>query len=536
VTGPPAAASGASSRGGAVPASGRAATLVAAGILLSRIFGLVRQKVFGTFFGAGDAADAFSVAFRIPNILQNLFGEGVLSASFIPVYAGLRARGDEAGRRQVAGTVLSLLLLVTSVLVLVGISLAPVIVTALVPSWTGEKRALTVMLVRILFPGGAIFVLSAWTLGILNSHGRFFLSYVSGVFWNIAMITTLLLFGARTGETRLATLLAWGSVAGALLQFAVQLPSAKLFLGSLRPHWAIRSPDVQTVLRNFLPVLLGRGVAQVSGLSDAFLAGFVGTGAVATLTYAQAIYMLPVSLFGMSVSAAELPAMSSVIGHEAEVASILRQRLENGLRRIAFFVVPSAVAFFVLGDQITEIIYLGGKFGADEVRWVWAVLAGAAVGLVASTLGRLYASAFYALRDTRTPLRFAVARVAVAIALGAALSLLGPRLLGIDAKWGVAGITIGSGAAGWLEFALLRRTLGRRIGRVTVQRRALLVLWAGAALAALVAFAVRWMDPGAPRLLRAGLVLALYGMVYWVFTWRFGVPEAIELRRRIFRR
>jgi putative peptidoglycan lipid II flippase len=517
-------------------ASARAATLVAGGILLSRLFGLVRQRLFGVYFGSGDAADAFSLAFRIPNILQNLFGEGVLSASFIPVYAGRRARGDDAGRREVAGAVLSLLALVSSVIVLAGIVLAPVIVSVLASTWSGEKRDLTILLVRILFPGGALFVLSAWTLGILNSHGRFFLSYASAVLWNVAMIGTLLAFGGKTGDAELAVLLAWGSVAGALLQFGVQLPAAWRALGELRPNWALASPNVRTVVRNFIPVLTGRGVTQISGLSDAFLAGFVGSGAVAALGYAQAIYMLPVSLFGMSVSAAELPAMSSVVGPDDEVATALRARLAAGLRRIVFFAVPSAVAFLALGDQIVEIIYRGGRFGPDEVRWVWAVLAGSAVGLVASTLGRLYASAFYALHDTRTPLRVSLSRVALAIVLGAVLALVAPGLLGLDRKWGVAGITIASGIAGWLEFVLLRRGLTRRIGAVSLPTRVLAPLWIGAGGAAALAVLVRLADPGVSPLLRAAMVLALYGMVYWVVTWRLGVPEAVELRRRIFRR
>src|SRR5262249_27884801 len=158
-----------------------------------------------------------------------------------------------------------------------------------------------------------------------------------------------------------------------------------------------------------------------------------------------AIYMLPVSLFGMSVSAAELPAMSSVVGLQSEVAERLRNRLSAGLRRIAFFTVPSAMGFVTVGDQVTELVYRGGRFGATDVKWVWAVLAGSAVGLVAQTLGRLYSSAFYALHDTRTPLRFAIIRVSVAIAIGVLLALFVPRWLGIDPEWGVAGITVASG-------------------------------------------------------------------------------------------
>ncbi len=524
------------STGEDMPTAGRAAFLVAAGIFLSRIFGLVRQRVFAHYLGTSDAADAFTAAFRIPNILQNLFGEGVLSASFIPVYAGLHGRRDEEGRRDVAAAVLSLLIVAMAVFVLLGIALAPELAALLGPGYGPAKRALITQLVRVLFPGAAIFVLSAWSLGVLNTHGRFFLSYVSQVFWNVAMIATLLFFGGRSGQERLVYWLAWGSVAGSLLQFGVQLPLVLRYLGGLRFRWLSRSPDVRTVVRNFVPIFIGRGVSQISGLVDASIASLLGQGALATLAYAQLLYMLPVSLFGMSVSAAELPAMSGFAGADHEVADALRGRLDAGLRRIAFFVVPSAAAFLIIGDAIGNLIYRGGQFGPEQARLVWAALAGASVGLVARTLGRLYSSAFYAMRDARTPLRFALIRVVLSTALGASLSLLGPRLLGVDPQWGVAGITVASGFAGWVEFLMLRRALGGRIGHVTVPRRHLAVLWSGAVLAGGVAYAAGRLNAGAPALVRAALVLGLFGMVYWVFTWRLGIPEANELRRRVFRR
>jgi putative peptidoglycan lipid II flippase len=255
-----------------------------------------------------------------------------------------------------------------------------------------------------------------------------------------------------------------------------------------------------------------------------------------TLIYAQLIYGLPVSLFGMAVSAAELPAMASILGHEEEVARILRTRMAEGLRRIAFFVVPSAVAFVALGDQLAELVYGGGRFGRDEVRWVWGVLAGASVGLVATTLARLYSSAFYALRDTRTPMRFALARVMTSITLGATFAIFGPRLLGIDPKWGVAGITVGAGIAGWLEFGLLRHALRKKLGAVDLEPRARVVMWSAALLAAALAWGARLINADAPMLVRTGLVLGIYGMTYWLVTWKAGIPEAIALRDRVFRR
>jgi putative peptidoglycan lipid II flippase len=219
-----------------------------------------------------------------------------------------------------------------------------------------------------------------------------------------------------------------------------------------------------------------------------------------------------------------------------EVGLAVRARLADGLRRIAFFVVPSSVAFVALGDQLAELVYGGGEFGPDDARWVWGVLAGAAVGLVATTFGRLHASAFYAMRDTRTPLRCAIVRVVTSVSVGATLAIYGPRLVGLDPRWGVAGITIGAGLAGWLEFALLRRALTARIGAVDLAFRTLATLWGAALLAAAMAWATRLVNAEAPMLVRTGLVFSVYGMTYWLVTWRAGVPEAVALRTRIFRR
>ena len=173
------------------------ARLVAAGILLSRIAGLVRDRVFAHYFGNSDAADAFRAAFRIPNFLQNLFGEGVLSASFIPVYANLLAREEREEADRVASAIFCLLSLVVSSLVLIGVLATPLLIDALAPGFDGTKRELTITLVRILFPGAGLLALSAWCLGILNSHRRFFISYTAPVAWNLVMIASLIGFGGH---------------------------------------------------------------------------------------------------------------------------------------------------------------------------------------------------------------------------------------------------------------------------------------------------------------------------------------------------
>jgi putative peptidoglycan lipid II flippase len=376
--------------------TGRGAFLVGAGILLSRIVGVVRQRVFAYFLGNSDAMDAFNAAFRIPNFLQNVFGEGALSASFIPVYAKLLAHDDEEEADRVAWSVFTLLALVVSVLVLAGVLSTPLLINAIAPGFSGEKRALTEQLVRIFFPGAGLLVLSAWCLGVLNSHRRFFLSYTAPVVWNLTLIAALAWAGwpARAVPLadlgvwgRVAAFAAWGSVLGSGFQFAVQLPTVLGLLRRVRPALGVGNLHVRTVLRNFVPVFVSRGVVQISAFVDAWLASWLGTGAVAALGYAQSLYTLPVSLFGISVSAAELPEMASATGDQSAVAEKLRARLDAGLRQIAVFIVPSSMGFLALGDVMAGALYQNGKFGRSDTVYVWAILAGSAVGLLASTLG-----------------------------------------------------------------------------------------------------------------------------------------------------
>ena len=525
------------------PSSRRFAALVASGIFLSRVAGLIRDRVFAHYFGNSDAADVFKAAFRIPNFLQNLFGEGVLSASFIPVYANLLAREDKEEARRTAGAVAALLALSTSLLVLLGVLTAPWLIDAIAPGFHGEKRELTILLVRILFPGAGLLVASAWCLGVLNSHRKFFLSYTAPVLWNIAMIAGMIAFGAGRAQNSLVVITAWASVVGSALQVLIQLPMVLKLLGGFRLSLACRAKNVRTVIHNFIPVFIGRGVVQISAYIDAFLASWLPTGAVSALAYAQTLYTLPVSLFGMSVSAAELPVMSGALGAAEDVALILRTRLNSGLRQIAFLVVPSVVGFLALGDVIVAAIYQSGRFMHDDVIYVWGILAGSTVGLLASTLGRLYSSGYYALRDTRTPLRFAILRVVLTTALGYAAALPLPRLLGIDQRWGVAGLTISAGIASWVEFTLLQHGLRRRIGHVGLPPSFLMQVWLAALFAGAASRGVNYFL--APQSLFHGSHgpifiaipdLAIYGVIFFAVTLALKLPEASSMLALVRRR
>ncbi len=514
------------------PRTSRSAALVAAGILCSRLTGLIRLRVFAYFFGLrSDAADAFMAAFRIPNVLQNLFGEGALSASFIPVYAALLARHDEEEATRVAGAVAALLALIAGVLVLVGIAATPVLIAVIAPGFTGAKRELTIQIVRILFPGAGLLVMSAWCLGILNSHHRFLLSYTAPVLWNAAMIATLIAFGPHHSLPRLATTLAWGSIVGSALQFGVQVPAVLRLAPHLHLVWDVVDEQVRTVVRNFVPVFVSRGVVQISAYVDALLASLLPTGVMTGLANAQILYTLPVSLFGMSVSAAELPSMSGAVGL-ADTGAV-RTRLDAGLRQIAFFVIPSVVGFMALGDIIAAAVLQTGRFTHADAVYVWAILGGASIGLLASTLARLYSSTYYALRDTRTPLRYAVIRVALTTVLGYLAAIVLPPMVGIPSRWGAVGLTATAGMSAWVEYLLLRRTLNRRLGRTGLSAGYAARLWAAAGAGAAVAWAIKLSLPFSQPIAVAAVTLLPYGFVFLGSTMLLRVPESHTALRRL---
>ncbi|PYR61680.1 MAG: murein biosynthesis integral membrane protein MurJ, partial [Acidobacteria bacterium] len=204
-------------------------------------------------------------------------------------------------------------------------------------------------------------------------------------------------------------------------------------------------------------------------------------------------------------------------------------------RQIAFFVVPSAVAFLALGDVIAAALLQTGRFSHDDAVWVWRILAGSAVGLLASTLGRLYSSAYYALRDTRTPLRYAIVRVVLTTVLGYLFAIPLPQWLGLEPLWGAAGLTASAGMAGWVEMLLLRRTLNARIGRTGLPAGYVIKLWAAAWAGAAAAWAVKLSTSFVNPILVAALVLTPYGVVFFGATLALRVPEASDAIRRVAR-
>ena len=519
---------------------GSAAGSVAAGILSSRVLGLLRERAVAYFFGVSAHADAWQVAFKSPNLLQNLLGEGTISAAFIPIYSRMieADRPEAAGR--FAGAIFGLLLAIAGGLAGLGVLFAEPIVTVLAPGFLGEGGAgavsrfeLAVRAVRLIFPMAGVLVLSAWALGVLNSHRRFFVPYVAPALWNVAIIAFL--FGgaywatgtpwapAGAGEAFMTPVLMAGCVgafAGGVVQFGVQLPFVVREMPGFTLSLSTRVEGVRDAIEAFGPVVAGRGVAQLSSYLDLFLASWLAVGALGALRYAQLLYMLPISLFGMSVAASELPELSRLT--EAKRKQFTA-RLRRSLRQIAFLTVPTVVGYLAFGPLLVGALFRTGAFGGGDTWLVTLVLGGYALGILATTMTRLLQNAFYAIGDTKTPAWVAVTRVTVStvVAVPAMFALdtvplanvVGP--VGGDPLFlGAVGLSLGASVGAWVEVWRLRRALrgplpGARVPWGPLGRMM------GLALAALPVPAALWvLLPDWHVLLVAPLVTGTYAAVY----------------------
>ena len=534
--------------------SGRSASLVAAGIFLSRISGLIREIVLRVLFATGPVAEAFSAALQLPKILQNLLGEGSLSASFVPVYSQTLEEGTEEEATALRGAVFGLLASAVTVLVLVVILFARPLLRLILRGFAeGEKFELTVSLTRVMAVGIGLIVLGAWCLGVLNAHRKFFLSYVAPMVWNIAIIAALLVAwaGSRLDDD-IARWGAWGVAVGGALQFLIQLPTVIRVAGKLRPSVKL-IPQAREVLTRFVPAVASRGVVTLSTYVDLFLAAFLVTGAVTIIASAQTLYLLPISVFAMGVAAADLPELARERGQ----LDVARRRIAVGSERILFFLVFSAVAFLSMGRLIIGALFqYGTSFGVDDTIAIWLTLAAYSIGLVPSGLSRLLQNAAYAIGDVKGPARIAAMRAGVSIVVGLLLMFSFDRI-GVQngsiadggnlpsfsplpaemranrdfIRLGAVGLALGGMVAAWAEYGLLRRRLHGSYGSLSVREsvRPLLPGATGAlGVGGISAIVLRDMD-GLALLICAPLAIACAGSLYVLAAHSLGSPTARQL-------
>lgn len=533
--------------------SDRAALFVAAGILLSRLSGILREIVLSAWLGASSiAAEAFAFALGVPKILQNLLGEGALSASFIPVYSQV-VDEDPASARRLAGAVFGLLAALVSCLVLVLMLFAGPIVSFMARGASPERADLIAELTRVMAPGIGFIVFAAWCLGILNAHREFFRSYVAPVLWNAAIVIAVVVWSTQSAELNdLARAASWGVFIGGVAQFAVQLPRVLAIAGPITPSLQRDDPAIRQVMKRFVPGVAGRGVITISTFIDLALSSFLAVGALAVLTKAQTLYLMPISVFAISIAAADLPELS----REASDTTTAATRVARSVDRVTLFLVFSALAFIVGGRSLVGALFQRGEFSSDDTVAVWLTLAVFSFGLLASGLSRLLQNAAFASGDVGGPARIAAFRVLAAAGVGIALMWPADRFAVVDGlvsqlddiafspiddvtrnvpnthRLGAVGLASGGAVAAWLEFALLRRRVGALAARLGLGS-ALVRLLPAAVVSGILMALLTTVFSGLTPMLAAPLIIGPPGLLYLFAASRLGNETAGSLLSRL---
>lgn len=445
----------------------------------SRIAGLVREQTFAYLFGAGVWTDAFNVAFRIPNLLRDLFAEGAMSAAFIPTFNSILEKEGRQKAFKLTNLTFCAIFIVVGVLTLLGIAFSPLIVSTLAPEFVNnpEKFEVTVTMTRIMFPFLLAISWAAIAMGILNSLGEFFIPAIAPVFLNLSMILAgwLICPFAQSYDYPAITGMAIGAMLGGLIQFAVQLPA--LFKHGYSFRWVLnfQDPGIQRIIKLIIPGTIGLAATQVNIAISTILATSQGDGAVSWLGYAFRVMQLPLGLFGVAVAQATLPVISRQAA--ANDRDAMSQTLAGSLRLSSFINLYACFAIIALAEPAVRILFQHGRFAPEDTIATALALKAYAIGLLFFSLIKIMGPAFYTLDETKVPVMASISAVVVNIVLN--LALIGP--LGY---WGLAlGTSIGAMFNAGILYYKLQHRLGSfsRFGLTS----ALLKILAATALAGL---------------------------------------------------
>jgi putative peptidoglycan lipid II flippase len=478
----------------------QAASVLGSATILSRIMGMVRDMVVSRLFGAGMATDAFFAAYQIPNMLRRFFAEGALTSAFVPIFSEYRTLHGEEESRELANVCFTLLTLVMALVTLVGILASPAIVGLMFHGWVTaepEKFQLTIFLNRLMFPYIFFISLVALCMGILNTLRHFFTPAISTVFLNLSMILCAWLLHDRFQVPIVS--LAVGVLLGGILQLALQLPVLWKKGFHLRPRFSFRHPAVGRIALLMGPSVFGVGVYYLNITVGNILASFLPQGSVSYLYYAQRLFEFPQGIFTVSIAQAVLPSMSRQAA--AGDMDALKDSLRFGLRLTLFITIPAALGLMVCAVPIFSLLFMGGKFDYGTAVRAGEALLCYSAGLTFVALVRVLVPAFYALKDTRTPV--IIAFIAFVLNLLFSLLLMGPLLH--------AGLALASSLSALGNMLLLlfflRRRLGPFGGRET-GTTALKAFLAAIPMTAIVWWGVGLLDWSLPgdKLLKAGVL------------------------------
>lgn len=509
----------------------KAAGAVASATLISRVLGYVRDMIIAHLFGARAAADAFFVAFRIPNLMRRLTAEGAMTAAFIPVFTETLGKKGKKEAFRLGCDILTIGAVALVSLTAAAEIFAPWLVRAIAPGFTDDPRVfeLTTLLTRIILPYLALVSIAAVLMAILNSMGRFFIPASAPALLNIAIITSALALHGRLAEPTMA--LAVGVVAGGFLQIAIQLPPLARLGWRYVPSFNMKDPGVRKVGALMAPAALGMAAAEINVLVDTLLASLLPEGSVSYLYYGNRITQFPLGVFGVAVGVAALPSMSGEVAKNG--AEKLVELVSHSLRLTLFISIPATVGLIALAGPITNVLFERGEFGAAAREGTAFALIFYSIGLFAFSGVKVVVPAFYSLKDTKTPTRVA----SWLIALNVALNIILMRYLAHG------GLALATSISSMANLFILLWLLKKRIGDID-GARVLASTWRMAAAAAVMVAAVAgfstvFFSYGSGMAERAFILAAavlIGALVYFLAALALGSREAAGLKDRMMKR
>jgi putative peptidoglycan lipid II flippase len=490
----------------------RSAGVIGVATMTSRVLGLVRDQVMAYLFGAGNAVDAFNVAFRVPNLVRDLFAEGAMSAAFVPVFTRELTRRGRGAAWHLGNNVVTALAIITGVLVVAGIIWAAPLMTVLADEYAAVpgKMELTVQLTRIVLPFLTMVAVAGAFMGMLNSLDRFFIPALSPALFNVGTIVCVVLLAPLMPRFGLEPILAMavGALVGGIGQLAIQWPALRREGYRYTPTLDLRDPALRQVLLLMGPGTVGLAATQINVFVNTILATSEGTGAVSWLNYAFRLMYLPLGLFGLSIATAAMPAIARFAA--ADDVAGMRREVTNGLVMMLLLNVPATFGLIVLGRPIVALLFERGAFTAADTQATAAALTCYAIGLTGYSVVKIASPTFYALHDSRTPVLVSAGSVLVNVVLNIVLVR----------QVGYLGLAIGTSIASLLNATLLLFLLRRRLDGIE-GRRLVSVVGRAVVASAVMALAAYVVESAVASLVAGGTLIARMA--------RVGVPIGAAL-------
>ena len=532
----------AASEGGTERLNTKAAGVIGLAVMCSRVLGLAREQICAALFGGGGAMDAFTAAFRIPNLLRDLFAEGALSAAFVTTFSKTIARSGDAAAWRLANKVATLTLVVLGAICVAGMVFSSQLVSVMAPGFDPQKAALTAQLTRIMFPFIVMVSMAALVMGMLNAKSVFGMPAMASSFFNIGSIVGGVTLGAWIDPSfgpRALVGLAIGTLLGGALQFAVQLPPLSQLGYRYAPDFRWRDQGVSAILRLMGPSVIAASTTQFNVLVNSMFASTLGDGPIFWLAIAFRLMQLPLGLFGVALGTVTLPLLSRLV--VAGQMTGFRAELARAMRLMFLLTVPSSIGLMMLAEPIISVLYQHGKFNAYEAAQAGGALRFYAIGLAGYAALKVLVNAFYALDRRKTPMLVSF--------LAVALNLLFNWIFTFQLHWGHLGLAFSTGCVATCNFLVLYVLMYRQLSGLELPRMLIMLgktTIAGAALAGVCAASTHWLlsDWATQAFLpKTGALLGTVTVAGLVF---FGVGAALRIeevnelsgavRRRLRRR